>query len=109
MKRFINKLYWLNNKNDLIQVEGHYELFQNRLLKRYGQQEYYDMLVKQGFLRLVHSKDGIIVCFNQFNNVTDSKRSFLKNYCIENKVKLFEEINPAIQRVGFQLREIDLS
>lgn len=98
-------LYWLNNNNILIRVEGHYELFEKRFIKKYSKENYYDMLSKQGYLRLVEIDKEMILCFNTYNRLTDKKINFLKNYCIENGLKMFLEIDPKLQKSGYTLRE----
>jgi len=102
----MNILYWLNNKNILIKVEGHYKLFDNKFIEKYKKENYYDMLAKQGYLRLVETGDELIICYNNYNNITDSKINFLKNFCIEKGIKLLVEIAPVLQKPGYTLREI---
>lgn len=102
----MKKLYWLNNNYILIRVEGHYELFEERFIRKYSKENYYDMLSKQGYLRLVEVDKEMIICFNIYNKLTEKKLSFLKNYCIENNLKLLIEVNPVLQKPGYMLREI---
>ena len=104
----MSKLYWLAKNNTLIRVEGHYELFEGRFIKKYSKENYYDMLAKQGYLRLVETQEGMIICFNENNSIADKQLEYLKNHCIESRIKLFYEINPLIQKSEINLREISL-
>jgi hypothetical protein len=98
----IIKNYWMTSSGRFIEVADHFKIIEDSLKGKYTQEEYYDILSRQGHLRIVETRLTIIIGYNEFRRLTDKQISLLKDFAIEKKKELLIERRDIRQRYGLE-------
>jgi hypothetical protein len=100
------KNYWVTATGKIIEVVDHLKIIEDNLQLKYTPEEYYTMLAKQGYLRIVETDTSIIIGYHENRRVTDKLMQLLKDFSIEKKKELLIERSNKEQKVGFETKVI---
>lgn len=96
------KNYWVLSSGKLVEVLDHFALIEGRLKTKYTPESYYEMLSKQGYLRVVETDKEIIIGYHPFRRVKPEQLKSLTNFAIEKKKSLVMERDPQFQKPGIE-------
>jgi len=103
----IIKNYWMTTLGRLTEVKSHFKIVEQSLIDKYTQEEYYNILSKQGYIKILETKLTIVIGYNEFRKLTDKQLSLLKDFAIEKKKELLIERKDIRQRNGLEIVRVD--
>jgi len=86
------KNYWFTPECKLVLVKEHYDFIKKIFKTNTEKKEtLFDSLSKLGYIRIVVLKNEMLICYNENIDLNYKNLKVLKDYCIENNLKLLKE------------------
>lgn len=96
------KNYWVSSSGRFIPVEDHFKIIEEKLNNKYTPEKYFEMLSRQGYLRLVETEDSVIIGYHKDRRLTDKLINILKDFALERRKNLLLEKPDHNQKPGLE-------